>query len=216
MQLVGIENSRIIYLTQVYRPSGQLYLPDAVARLVERYSFVKPANVDQPPPYVFSIGKFQDAQINELSIYNDGLIVSSCSDTNLLDAFVDDLLSWAAAEFGLVQTATAKQEKFLESSLMVKSTADLTEALRPQNNVTSVLKAAMNSTGIKSDFGLSGFMLDFDPGKFVGMQKPFRFVVDRRVGVAFEENVFYSQAPFRTKDHFSVLELMEQMANELG
>jgi hypothetical protein len=211
MELVGIENSRIIFLTQIHRPSGQLYFPDAAAKLVERYSFVKVPNLDQPLPYVFSIGKFQDAQITELTIYGDGLIVSSASDTDLLDAFIEDLLSWATKDLGLVQMTAAKSEKFYESSIVVKSISDLPKALGPQNDVTATLKAAMKSAQIKSSFELSGFILDLDPGDFVRKRKPFRFVVDRRVGVPFVDNVFYSRAPFRTQDHLLVLRLLEGM-----
>jgi hypothetical protein len=218
MELVQIENSRIIFLTQVHRPTGQLYFPDAAAKLVERYSFVKAPNpdhhLDQPLPYVFSVGKFQDAQITELSIFSDGLIVSSVSDTDLLDGFIEDLMSWATKELLVVQMTTAKPEKFYESSIVVKSTSDLPMSLDPQNNVTGTLKTAMESANIQSGFTLSGFMLDLDPGEFAGKRKPFRFVVDRRVGVPFSENIFYSQAPFRTQDHLAVLRSLETMVHE--
>jgi len=99
MNLIGIESSRIIFLTQVHRPSGELYLPDAVAKIVKRYSFLKSPSPEQALPYTFAVGKFQNSQIAEFSLYNDGLIVSSASDTDLLDAFLDDLLSWATKEF---------------------------------------------------------------------------------------------------------------------
>ena len=66
---------------QVHRPAGQLYLPDALAKLVERYSFVKAPGPEQALLFTFTVGKFKNAQIAELSIYNDGFIVSSASDT---------------------------------------------------------------------------------------------------------------------------------------
>jgi hypothetical protein len=218
MELVQIENSRIIFLTQVHRPTGQLYFPAAAAKLVERYSFVKAPDPDQyinqPLPYVFSIGKFRDAQITDLQFFSDGLIVSSASDTDLLDGFIEDLMSWATKEFQLVQMTTAKPEKFYESSIVVKSVSNLPMALDPQNNVADTLKMAMESANIKSAFALSGFMLDLDPGEFPGKRKPFRFVVDRKVGVPFSENIFYSQAPFRTQDHLAVLRSLEHMVHE--
>jgi hypothetical protein len=213
VELVGIENSRIILLTQMHRPSGQLYLPDAATQLIERYSFVKGPTIDQPMPYVFSIGKFRDAQIAEFSIYNDGLIASSASDTDLLDAFIQDLLSWVGKTFGFVQMATAKPEKYYESSVIVRSTCDLAAALQPQNDVAAALKPAMESAQIKASFTMSGFILDCDPAEIPGRRKPFRFVIDRRLGVPFIENVFFSQAPFRTKDHVGTLQSLEDIVS---
>jgi hypothetical protein len=212
MQLIGIESSRIIFLTQVHRPSGQLYFPDAVAKLVERYSFIKKPGPELVLPATFSIGKFRDAQITEFSVYNDGIIVSSGSDTDLLDAFIEDLFSWCAQEFGVIQIATAKPEKFYESSVIVKSETDLPAALNPQNDVAAALAKAMKAAKIAVTPQLSGFILDFDPSVFAGKRKPFRVVVDRRIGLPYSENVFYSQAPFRTADHLSVLQSFEALA----
>lgn len=210
MDLMGIETSRIVLLTQVYRPSGQIYLPDAIAMVVNRYSFVKAPTSDQPFPYTFSVGKFQNSQITELSIYNDGLIVSSASDTDLLDLFLGDLLSWATKEFGIVEQQTP--EKYYESTLIVKSDADLAAALRPQNNLIRDLSPALKSAGIELTPKLSGFLFDFDQADVKGKRKPSRFTVDRRLGVPFSQNVFYSTAPFRTKDHLRLLGSLEGTA----
>jgi len=205
MKLVGIENSRIIYLTQYLRPAGQLYLPDAVAKLVKRYSFVKGPSPEQALPFTFSVGKFQNAQIAELSIYNDGFIVSSASDTDLLDAFIDDYQPWAIKEFGLVHLEVPKPEKFYESSVIVKATSDISSAIRPRNDLSGAMSAAMRSVQIVAPIKLSGFIFDFDTADFAGKRKPFRFIIDRRVGLPFSGNTFYSQAPFKTKDHLKVL-----------
>ena len=210
MDLIGIENSRIVFLTQVYRPSGQLYLPDAIAMVAERYSFLKVPTAEQPLPYTFGIGKFQNSQITDLSFYNDGLIVSSASDTDLLDSFLEDLLSWAAKEFGIVDRQTP--EKYYESTLIVKSRADLAVSLRPQNDLTKDLSAASQSAGIKLIPKFSGFLFDFDQADVKAKRKPSRFTVDRRLGIPFSQNVFYSTAPFRTKDHLRLLGSLEGTA----
>jgi hypothetical protein len=47
MELVAIDLSRVIYLTQIVRPAGQLYIPDAAAKLVQRYSFAKFPSMDE-------------------------------------------------------------------------------------------------------------------------------------------------------------------------
>ena len=214
MKLLTIDSSRIVYLMQVHRPSGQLYLPDAVARIAQRYSFVKSPGMDQTTvfPLTFSVGKFNETQITELAIYNDGFIVSSASDTDLLDAFLGDFVPWAMKEFGYVELGTAKPEKFYESGIIVQSTADLSATVKPETEFGGALVDAMKSAKIDGSMQLSGFILDFDPKEFLSKRKPFRFILDRRVGVSFSENIFYSQSPFRTQDHLRVLASLEQIA----
>jgi hypothetical protein len=208
MELVGIESSRVIYLTQVVRPAGQIYLPDAAAKLVQRYSFAKYPSLDElaRDSQVFGMGKFRDVQINDLQIYSDGIIVSARADTAILDEFVKDLFVWAGKEFGVVQAVTAKPEKHFESSLVVQSKTDLALSLNPQREVTEILNRVYrgNLTDV-GPFQLSGYILDCDPSRVSLRRKPVRFSLERRLGVAFSENVFYSVAPLHTQDHLKVL-----------
>src|ERR1700722_10768046 len=118
MKLLNIENTKIIILTQLQRPSGQIYVPDAIAALVDRYSFIKTPGPDQALPYIFSTGRFKKSQIAELAIYNDGFIVSSASDSDFLDAFISDLLPWAAKELDLVEIGPS--EKYYDSTVVVQ------------------------------------------------------------------------------------------------
>jgi hypothetical protein len=214
MELVSVDNSRIIFLTQVHRPAGQLYFPDAVGKLVNRYSFLKAPAPDQAThPFVFGLGKFEDAQITELSLYPDGFIVSSASDTDIIDAFIRDLMSWAESDLGLVPMPGSKTETFYESSIVIKSKVDLSLALQPEiDDLAGTLAGALKSAGITRSLKLSGFLLDFDPDDFKGKRKPFRLLVDRRVGIPFSDDLFFSQGPFRTKDHLNVLRSFETLA----
>jgi hypothetical protein len=212
MKLLAIESSRIIFLMQALRPFGQVYLPDAIAKIKERYSFLKVPNADQPLPLTFSIGKFRDAQIAEFSIYNDGFIVSSSTDTDLLDAFIEDLLSWAATDLSIEPLAGTTPEKFYESSIIVKAEGDLASSTIPGLDVDRLVAPAMRAANISAPLKLSGLVFDFDSKDFLGKRKPFRLIIDRRIGVASSENVFYSQAPFRTKDHLEVLTNFERAA----
>jgi hypothetical protein len=75
---------------------------------------------------------------------------------------------------GAGRTVNAKPEKFYESSLIVKSAADLPGALNPQNDVVASLADAMKAAKIAALPKLSGFVLDFDLSLFAGKRKPFR------------------------------------------
>jgi hypothetical protein len=215
MDLVGIEDSTIIYITQMHRPVGAEYLPDAAAKIATRYSFAKLPSLDDlfKDIHAFRMGKFQDVQINDFSIYRDGLIASGRCDSDLLDAFIADLLSWAEKELGLIPTITAKPETHYESSVVVKANCDLIQALRPQGDVAALMNRFANKPGyIPGQFQLSALLLECDFQEFMGRRRPARFVVERRIGVPFDENVFFSRAPLRTADHLACLDALEKMA----
>lgn len=214
MKLVQYETSRVVFLTHVIRPGGQLYVPDAIAKMAQRYSFVKTPSVDQQAfPLTFGIGKFRETQITELGIFNDGVIVSAASDTDVIDAFIDDLLTWTKKEFHLVALDTIAHDKFYESNVVVQSTVDLSATLGPTIELKDHISAALTSAGIAAPLHLSGVLFDFDTADFMGKRKPLRFVIDRRIGVVFSQKLFFSQGPFKTKDHLKVLSSLEASAS---
>ena len=201
-----------MYLTQLHRPSGQLYLPEAAGKLVQRYSFTKFPSLEElsNPVRTFGMGKFEDVQIEEFNVYSDGIIVSSMSDTTVLDAFIEDFFDWAESELGLAPTIIAKPEKHYESKLIVKSEIDLSAVIKP---ATAVLAAFNNvwKNNFDTDFELASFHLDCNPKKFSGRRKPNHFGLERRVNVPFEDNVFFSTAPFSTSDHLALLTKLESL-----
>jgi hypothetical protein len=213
VQLVSIEISRIIYLTQMTRPAGQPYLPDAASKLQQRYSFAKVPSITEltSSSFAFAIGKFRDVQINELQVYPDGVVVSTRADTEILEDFLSDLLSWAEREFGLTLIATTTPEKFIESGIVVKSETDLSRALSPSNDLTEVVNRAIQKNVTKARYQIAGFTLDSDPAAFPGRRKPMRFGIERRLNVPFSENVFYSYAPINTQHHLKVLSELEAL-----
>jgi hypothetical protein len=77
---------------------------------VQRYSFAKFPTLDdlQKVTYLFGVGKFRDVQISECGIYNDGIIVASRCNTQLLNEFLDDLFGWTAKELGLTPIPQVK------------------------------------------------------------------------------------------------------------
>jgi hypothetical protein len=216
MELVAIESGRVIFLTQLTRPAGQLYMPEAAYKLQQKYLFAKSPALEELAKQVitFGVGKFSDIQIEELSIYPDGIIVSSKSNTNKLDAFIDDLFSWCKDEFGLSQSIIAKPTRWYESTLIVKSSRDLPMAARPANPIADVVNKTWKKMNPEGEFKFVAFRLDCDPGLFTGRRGPMAFSVERRVHIPFSENIFYSTSPFRTDDHLELLEAVERAAPE--
>jgi len=215
MEVVGIENSRVIYLLDLFRPAGEVYQPDAVAKIIQRYSFVKFPSLENlvKNERVFAVGKFKDIQIAEFNIYTDGLIAGSSSDTDLIDDFVNDLIAWAKDEFGIIQVAGFAAERAYESTVIIKSNVDIVRALAPRNDISAILnKIYQPDRYVAGKMQLTGFIAASDRTEFAGRRKPISFIVDRRLGLPFEQNIFYSTAPLRTKDHLEVLRSIERLA----
>jgi hypothetical protein len=126
-------------------------------------------------------------------------------DLRLFGRFVgkDDLV---LTTFGL-KTLAGKGQKQRD-----KAEGDLASSTIPGLDVDRLVAPAMRAANISAPLKLSGLVFDFDSKDFLGKRKPFRLIIDRRIGVASSENVFYSQAPFRTKDHLEVLTNFERAA----
>ena len=216
MELINFDTSRVIHLISVTRPGGQLYAPDLVRATAERYQFLKGPTVDDliKREVKFSVGKFNDFQIQEFAVYSDGLIVTAAADTDILEAFIEDMLTWGENEFGFTPIiSVGKPERHFESLLIIKSEVDLAKAMTISEEILTALNA-LSSSGryIEAEFKPSGLAIDCDPQQVKAVRKPMSFGFERRLGISFEENVFYSKAPLRTKDHLDLLRLTEDVA----
>lgn len=215
MELVSIESSRIIYLTQVHRPGGQLYLPEAFEKVKHRYSFTiipKPDDTGKEG-FSFQIGKFDNAQIQEMRIYGDGIIVTSSSNMEILDRFLADVLKWSEIELGLTTTSLAKPEKHYESCVVVRANANLANVHIPNEKLSNILSAHLSSKVVGgAPYELSGMIAEIDPEMKKNIRRPHRFSIERRSGISFKENVYYSWAPLTTNDHLVLLTQIETLA----
>jgi hypothetical protein len=193
-----------------------LYQPEALEKIVRRYLFAKFPTIEDlsKNERIFRIGKFKDIQISDFAIYGDGIIVTSASDSDLLDEFIDDLLGWSYEEFGMVPSVGSVPEKSYDSGLIVKSSVDLTKAIAPAAEALSAINKAYNSGRyVSSAMAYTGFIASVDDTTFPGVKKPVKFILDRKVGLPTDQNIFYSQAPLRTKDHLDVLRTFERLAS---
>jgi hypothetical protein len=214
MELIAHEISRIVYLTNVVRRGGGAFLPDIAQRVLQKYSFVKFPSVDdlQKDSQTFAMGKFQEFQIDELKVYGDGIIVSGKCNTDILSAFVTDLFGWIKSDFGLEEIAILKPEMHFESSLVVKAERDLTSALSPPKRVTNLIEQTM-AGATQAEYQPSAIHFETDSEGLKTRRRPLRFTLERRIGVPFGSNVFYSQAPIKSADHLSLLGALEGLAD---
>jgi hypothetical protein len=216
MKLLAIEISRLTALFNVTRLKGQSYMPLIAAALVERYSFAgSPASFSEltADRVDFNHGLFDGSAIDKLEVYGDGVIVSSRSNTDLLDNFMHDLLSWISSEYGIEIVPTRKNDRIHESQLVVSAHESILEPLSSLELISELISSLVKENyGLELKFRSLGYSLSTDPTKSAEI-RPAAFRLERRLAAEFELNQFYSIAPLRTSQHLEVLHKIEMMFN---
>ena len=212
MELVGIELAKIVSLFLVSRANGQPPLGKIGVALQQRYQFgIFPKTIEEitADRIAFGQGSFGDTRIDLLEIFPDGIVITARSPTEALEKFMEDLVSWADEDFGLKRTETQNINLAYESHLLIKSDKPLLQAALAFGAVQSLVKKLLfASTKIDVEFEPFGISFAPDPTKIAGM-RPSRFGVERKIGPAYESNLYFSVAPLKTGDHLKVLDLLE-------
>jgi hypothetical protein len=214
MELITHDLSRIVYLSNFAKRDGGAFLPEVAQKVLQKYSFVKFPNVDdlQKESQTFGMGKFQEFQIDEFKVYGDGIIVSGKCNTKILDAFVTDLFGWLKTDYGVEEVLIQKPEKYFESGLLVRPKGDITSILSPPKRVTSLIERAMTDA-TQAEYQPTTMYFEADSAGLKTRRRPNRFTFERRIGLPFSANVFYSQAPMKSDDHLALLEGLEGLAD---
>jgi hypothetical protein len=159
---------------------------------------------------IFQHGVFDDVGINQLAIYQDGIIVTSRANTNFLDRFVDDLLAWSEAELGLVQVDMPPRERHYESNIIVGMNMSGDRSFSFLRRLNGSLREYQKGYGLTAfEFAFSAIQVAADVTAYAG-RKPCPFTIARRVNVPFGADIYYCTAPLKTDDHLAVLEAFEQ------
>lgn len=213
MQLKHIEVSRLVYLTTVRRDQGQIFLPAAAQALRERYFFQKtPSSYEElsESKITFEHGLFEGSAISEFSLHTDGLVVSARSSTDILEAFLADMLSWASERLQLVEVDLPNRATFFESRLIVHLDIARARLLPWAGAVQKRLSKSLTSYGMKPfEFGFGGAGLVVDQTK-IAAPHPTAFRLEPRMGMPLDSNIYFSVAPLKTDDHVALLEELER------
>jgi hypothetical protein len=207
--------------TDEYLPMKGTYVPEAIKALIERYEFALP-----PPKFVpwvevigkglrFETGRFKVGKstenIQDLVIYNDGLLVTAYS-TDIAESFLTDFFTWGEAALGFRVLESSFRKRIFLSEMVVGFDQLADSALRDFERLSKLFQDALQLTykiafppihliAFKCDFGSSQAPPDYQ------MLSPLSF--ERRLNHSLEENVFLCAAPLRTNDHIALLEQFE-------
>jgi hypothetical protein len=188
----------------------------AMGELVKRYSFAGfPKSVQEleDSKVEFRQGVFGDVGIESFAIYGDGVVIKSKASTDVLDAFLVDVTEWMESAFGLRRVETHTINRTYESNVLVRSDAKLLKAIDAIAPIREmIVKAVKSSMDTDIQFEPFGIALAADHGLIPGL-KPSTFRLERRAGLAFDTNLYVSQAPVRTSDHLKILERLEKLVS---
>lgn len=217
MKLLSIALARSVWLFPFgdLNPRGKALMP-MLMPLVERYRFIKfpqkPEELVKVDRFEFNDGTYKTNEGNEivvsLIVYNDGLIVDSRSSTNDCDAFLHDLLTWGAKNYGLLPYEKITRQKLYASTVYVCMEPPLSHINPAIKTFTD--KLANHDIGYGPfPFEISGISFGHDPEKIQGKAMTFR--LERAESAPFTENRFFSTAPFPTETHLALLEQLEKV-----
>lgn len=214
MELLNVESSRLVSLMKVLPPEvGQPFLPDVITSVAERYRFQKfPVGFDQllADAKMFAMGVWNGIQIDELAVYNDGIIVGARAPTKFLDDLCSDLIELISSRFGL-NMVPASEQRHYESAVVIRLDQSISKKLSFLDVINSDLAAFQENYGLGThDFGFASIETGVDMTKGSG-KRPLTFSIVRRANVSFEDCVWFSAAPLKTDDHVALLENLERI-----
>jgi hypothetical protein len=218
--------ARTIQFFRIIGSSG--YLPEIVQKTKNRYEFVvaprnedilpqspkapdQPKPTDQPKGVEFKHGRLKNTEgraviIQQFSMFADGIVVDTTTSTEDSDLFVSDFVSWVQIEFSL---ELKLGRKLYISQLEIQAAAPLEIYSPTFKRVGKTVTELIHNYGLDvAPYQFSIVTLNFDQ---IGAVPPYPipFQIERRINVPYKENMWFSQAPLRTKDHIKVLHELE-------
>ena len=216
MKLISYDSVKAVqfFIMEEIRPLHGLHPASLHEAVAQRYGFViQTPDLAQAATsgMKFAQGTLASGDRNivilELHIYNDGVLVS-CPTSDDVDTVLDDLMRWAATAIGLRPSQTAQPRRytsFLTVELDQVPDARLDRFAATQRALSDAIRATF---GEELTFGLQRIGLAPDPAS-AGPPPHAPFFIERRVGVPYARNRFWSGAPLKTGAHLHVLETFE-------
>lgn len=215
MKILGVRMAKAIWLfdTQLVNPRG-LAMRDFFSSIKERYHFAKaPAHEydyagTDSKFLVFEGGIFDPARVAvSFSIYNDGIVAQTLSDTSHTTAFLEDLRQFAS-DSGFSIPAPSSLHNGFVSILDMETDVNMISLNPKLEPLIRFIESKFSSLdGRTRAFEVSQIGIwSEDISKNLA---PVAFKFERRIEQPFETNRYWSQAPLQTNDHIESLAMLE-------
>ncbi|HEX5234247.1 MAG TPA: hypothetical protein VFW25_02845 [Silvibacterium sp.] len=194
---------------------GHIYFPELVGELVERYKFQNFPKTSEESDLTKGI-KFLDGicgkvPVQQFAIWDSQIVVETLTETDDSKAVLEEILRWGAEKFRLSYFSDSIKRFAYISDVTFYSDAPMlilngaAERLSAEisKHLTDIWKEPITYEPIILRVG-------HDPTARKYNIAP--FTIERRGGVSFKEEKYFSEAPLPTKLH---LELLEQFEREM-
>lgn len=215
MKLLYVQMAKVINLfdTRLINPEG-LAIRDLLAAIKDRYGFAKaPAHehdrTDQGS-LAFEGGMFfyNDVSLSvTLTIFSDGIVAETTSNTDSTRAFLEDLRELVIASgYSLPESPSIIEG--LVSALVVETEASLMLLNPKLEALVKIIEAKTKPLDRKfRGYELTEISIATEDSNKPLAPASFKF--ERRIDQPFDMNRYYSQAPLETRDHLALLEAFE-------
>lgn len=208
MKLLEIVTGRCLRLFRVIHPHGGLLIPELAHATQARYQFVRgPENLGEvvsTKTAIFEHGTFNRRLVKRIA-FGDGFFACDVQGkTDDAEALANDIEAWAIElgyqrkDDGVTATAYASEVEF---SLSIAASARLKELAAFGGKVGEFVRSYGNESG---DYALDRIGFIADPTAFQ-LLRTVPFAIERRAGLPFSKDLWYSAAPLRTDDHLTLL-----------
>jgi hypothetical protein len=215
MRLASVLLARYYGLVQIedLNLNGTVYYPEVTAKLVERYGFMKyPTGADafdETKGIEFNAGRAGKQVIDKLMILSSGVYLDTPIDTTTSEALWFEMMEWAVNEFGVTFSPEMVTRCAYVSNVTFHSDAPILAVNPIMSEIGKVVAAQVESSfKLSLDYEPAAVSITFD--QLATKLGPAAFTVQRREGVPFGENKYFSTAPLKTEIHLDLLERWER------
>ena len=214
MQLSAVILARVLGFVETFdlSPRGQVYFPEVVAKLVDRYNFQKfPQKVeefDESKGVEFYQGRIGNKVIEKVVIWNSVLVVETRSNTTDSKQILEDTLLWGAANLNINYKPG-----------MIKRFAYVSDLTFYSDVPILSVSPALTKLAAKTSAALSDIWqepIQYEPANLAIAHDPLArkngiapFSITHRAESRFSENKYFSEAPLPTDMHISLLQEFE-------
>jgi hypothetical protein len=223
MKVVSFDSARVTWLfpLEEFTPAAGLDATAVLAEIAARYNFGMEPKITTRDDMAknglpYGVGRFvndgEPILINDFGIYNDG-IVAVTGKTEWSDAFLNDVVDWVTERFGF-QKIVSGIRKAYSSTLVVDFERPLSRLIAGYEQISELI-SARTKTLMSDQAPMQFSRLDFEIDKQTfnsGQVAVPKFVLERRGGVGFSQERYFTTAPMHTTDHLAVLEQLEKLA----
>jgi hypothetical protein len=202
-----------LFETIELNPGGRLFMPDLTEKLAKECRFVKypqkPEEFLVDNGITFETGTFKGQNIDKLIIFPGGIVLDTRDNTDASERILIQLLEWGASEFGLAYRPEMLKRRVYVGSLIVSSEMPLLEINPVLRHISTVVTKEMEAClGRPLPYEPTALTVGYD--KIATTFTPAVFTLERREGLPFSDNKYFSHAPLRTQVHMQLLSDIEK------